>query len=65
MELGFYPNICKFEHSYLYYELYNVLFFHYLGSYEAAMITSIHLKEFDDILDPVDIYSLLGNWLIS
>ncbi|XP_038051533.1 WD repeat-containing protein 35-like isoform X3 [Patiria miniata] len=32
----------------------------YQGYVDASMKTALHLREYDDILDPVDIYSLLG-----
>lgn len=38
------------------------------GQIDAAMKTALHLTEFDDIVDPVEVYSLLGryswNWQI-
>ena len=30
------------------------------GYVDAAMKTALHLREYEDIIDPVDIYSLLG-----
>ncbi|XP_070533961.1 WD repeat-containing protein 35-like isoform X2 [Ptychodera flava] len=32
----------------------------YLGYVDASMKTALHLREYEDIIDPVDIYSLLG-----
>jgi len=32
-----------------------------LGQSEAAMKTALHLREYEDIINPVEIYSLLGN----
>jgi hypothetical protein len=34
------------------------------GQIDPAMKTALHLTEFDDIIDPVEVYSLLG-WLIE
>lgn len=31
------------------------------GKLDLALKAAIHLQEFEDIIDPVDIYSLLGN----
>ena len=31
-----------------------------VGRVDAATKTALHLREYDDIIDPVEIYSLLG-----
>ena len=32
----------------------------FTGYFDAAMKTALHLREYEDKLDPADIYSLLG-----
>ena len=34
------------------------------GYYDAAMKTSMNLREYEDVVDPADIYSLLGKYYI-
>ena len=39
-------------------ELYLSLFV--VGSVDAALKTTLHLREYEDVIEPTDIYSLLG-----
>lgn len=32
----------------------------FVGNVDGAMKTALHLTDYDDILDPLEIYSLLG-----
>lgn len=34
----------------------------YLGNVDGAMKTALHLTDYDDILDPLEIFSLLGKY---
>lgn len=35
------------------------------GNVDAAMKTALHLTDYDDILDPLEIFSLLGKYLLD
>lgn len=38
--------------------------FRLAGYFDAAMKTALHLREYEDKLDPADIYSLLGSYSV-